>query len=80
MDAEFGIIVRPELKGTGLGRILMNRLIEHLRAAGTQRLVAIVLTENRRMRELGRELGFTDHATPEDPDTRRLVLSLQASA
>jgi acetyltransferase len=80
MEAEFGIIVRPELKGTGLGRILMNRLIEHLRAAGTQRLVAIVLTENRRMRELGRELGFTDHAMPEDPDTRRLVLSLQASA
>ena len=80
LEAEFGIIVRPELKGTGLGRILMNRLIQHLRAAGTQRLVAIVLTENRRMRELGRELGFTDHATPEDPDTRRLVLSLQASA
>lgn len=80
VEAEFGIIVRPELKGTGLGHILMNRLIEHLRAAGTQRLVAIVLTENRRMRELGRELGFTDHATPEDPDTRRLVLSLQASA
>ena len=77
IGAEFGIILRPGMKGTGLGRILMDKLIRYQRAAGTARLVATVLTENRRMRELARALGFSEHAQPGDAGTLALALDLQ---
>ena len=66
-DAEFGIVVRSDLKGGGLGLRLMQKLIDCLRARGTQRLVATVLHENKRMLELAHELGFVhDERQPGD--------------
>jgi acetyltransferase len=59
ISAEFGIIVRSELKGSGLGEQLMHKLIRTLREQGTQRLFATVLVENQRMLELAKSLGFT---------------------
>lgn len=76
-QAEFGIIVRPGLKGHGLGQLLMERLIAHLRAAGTQQLVATVLADNQRMRTLAQRLGLSTSPNPEDPATLRLTLALQ---
>ena len=61
-EAEFGIIVRSELKGEGLGELLMYKLIRTLREQGTRVLVASMLPENTRMLELARSLGF--HADP----------------
>jgi len=58
VDAEFGIVVRSDLKGGGLGATMMNKLIRYLRSRGTHRLVGTVLAENRRMLELAQELGF----------------------
>ena len=75
-EAEFGIVVRSDLKGGGLGTRLMNKLIEHLRARGTLRLVATVLKENARMLELARDLGFEPDAQQPDADTRKLGLAL----
>ena len=75
-DAEFGIIVRSSLKGGGLGALLMHKLIHTLRERGTRRLVATVLTENRRMLELARELGFTLLPMTPGDDTRAIVLEL----
>jgi acetyltransferase len=75
-DAEFGIVVRSDLKGGGLGPRLMTKLIEHLRARGTRRLVATVLSENARMLELARELGFVfDDEQPGD-GTQHIHLNL----
>jgi len=79
-SAEFGIIVRSSLKGGGLGRLLMDKLITYFRAQGTKELVATVLRENQRMLELGRLLGFRDAAHQDDPSTRSLVLDLQSPA
>jgi acetyltransferase len=59
VDAEFGIVVRSDLKGGGLGELLMHKLIRHLREHGTRRLVATVLAENARMLELAHDLGFS---------------------
>jgi acetyltransferase len=78
-DAEFGIVVRSDLKGGGLGALLMNKLIAHLRARGTRRLVALVLAENTRMLELARELGFTLDEEQPDADIRRVILPLAAT-
>jgi len=75
-EAEFGIVVRSDLKGGGLGEVLMRKLIAHLRARGTRRLVATVLNENTRMLELARELGFEFDAQQPDPATRRIHLPL----
>ena len=77
IDAEFGIIVRSDLKGGGLGELLMRKLIDYLRALGTRRLVATVLTHNLRMLELARRLGFVDDGAQPDPDTRAIYLDLQ---
>jgi acetyltransferase len=60
IEAEFGVIVRSELKGSGLGLLLMQKLIAYLRTQGTQRLVATVLDYNERMLKLAKELGFEE--------------------
>ena len=76
-DAEFGIVVRSDLKGGGLGAILMRKLINHLREQGTQRLVAHVLAENARMLELARELGFRQAPLQPGDDTLAIELPLR---
>lgn len=79
--AEFGVIVRSDLKGSGLGHRLMGKMIGHLRARGTRRLVGTVLRINRGMLELARALGFQETDNPGDPDdheTRFVSLDLQA--
>jgi acetyltransferase len=66
--AEFGVIVRSDLKGSGLGHRLMHKMMEHLRERGAQRLVGTVLRENAAMLELARALGFQERANPSDPE------------
>jgi len=75
-DAEFAIIVRSDLKGGGLGRLLMDKLVAHARSRGTQRLVGTVLKGNQRMLALAEEMGFqVDLGVPGD-NTLTLELSL----
>ncbi len=57
--AEFAIIIRSDLKGMGLGHILMDKLIAYFRQRGTRQLVGEALSDNRPMIELMHELGFT---------------------
>ncbi len=80
--AEFGVIVRSDLKGSGLGQRLMDKMIGHLRQRGTQRLVGQVLHENAAMLELARALGFQEGPVPNEPDEHHLrfvSLSLQTT-
>jgi acetyltransferase len=81
--AEFGVIVRSDLKGSGLGHRLMGKMIEHLRARGTQRLVGTVLRINTGMLELAKALGFQERSNPSDPgdhQVRFVSLNLQPTA
>jgi acetyltransferase len=71
-DAEFAIIVRSDLKGGGLGRLLMDKLVAYQRSQGTQRLVGTVLRENQRMLQLAAELGF-QRRPPSQADERDSV-------
>lgn len=75
-DAEFGVIVRSELKGRGLGELLLGTLVGQLRAQGTQRLVGTVLDGNAPMIALARRLGFSVGVADGD-GVRALVLALQ---
>jgi acetyltransferase len=77
VEAEFGIVVRSDLKGSGLGERLMRKMIDHLRVRGTQRLAARVLLENRRMRALAARLGFESEPLPDDPGVLWISRSLR---
>lgn len=77
IGAEFGIILRPELKYSDLVRILINKLIRYQRAVGTQHLSTIVVAENRYMRQLGQSLGFSEKPTLDGSQSMKLTLDLQ---
>ena len=80
ISAEFGVIVRSDTKGSGLGTKLMEKLIAYLRERGTERIVGTVLRENQGMLELAKRLGFQESANPSDPEdhaTRFVSLDLQ---
>ena len=77
--AEFAIVVRSDLKGKGLGRLLMQQAIDYQRARGTAELRGETFAENARMQGLARELGFRVEAG-EDAGTVGLRLDLQAGA
>ena len=74
--AEFGILVRSDIKGHGLGSALLRHLVDYARAEGVGRLEGLVLTENTRMLALCRELGFKIAADPSDPVRLRATLPL----
>ena len=57
--AEFGIIVRSDLKGRGLGWALMRHLIAYAQAEGLRDLYGDVLSTNDRMLRMCRALGFS---------------------
>ena len=75
--AEFGVMVRSDLKGRGMGWLLMDRLVRYLREHGTRRIVGTVLRENHGMLGLAKRLGFTIEAHPQDPDLRHVELPLR---
>jgi acetyltransferase len=59
LRAEFAVVVRSDLKGRGLGLLLMEKLLGYCRARGTRELVGEALPDNQRMLQLARRLGFT---------------------
>jgi len=79
IDAEFAIIVRSDLKGRGLGHLLMRTLIDCLVQRGTRRLVGLVLRENLPMRQLALSNGFELDEAGSDVDALRFVLALNGS-
>jgi acetyltransferase len=64
--AEYAIAVRSDWKGHGLGYLLMTRLIAVAREWRVGELVGQVLSENRRMLAMCRELGFSIRTDPND--------------
>lgn len=57
-DAEFSVAVGDPWQGKGVGRKLLERVLDAGRDYGVQTVYGIVLAENRHMLNLGRELGF----------------------
>lgn len=58
LRAEFAVLVRTDMKGQGLGEILMRKIIDYCRHRGTREIVGDILRENQAMRALATELGF----------------------
>lgn len=75
--AEFGLLVRSDLQGQGIGWALMSHLIDYGRADGLSRIEGIMFDENDRMIGLARELGFSIVQHPDDTTLELAVLTLQ---
>ena len=65
---EFAVIVQPDMKGRGVARHLMERLIDWGRAQGMASIVGQVLAENTPMLAFVRKLGFSVRRMPDEPD------------
>ena len=77
--AEFAIIVRSDLKGHGLGTILLRRRITYLRSRGTQCMEGEALADNARVFSLLRPYGFVKLPAA-SPSSVKLQLTLQSPA
>ena len=63
-EVELSLLVRDDLQGRGLGRVLATRLIAAAAESGYRTAVATVLAENQRMLALARHLPQSRSAGP----------------
>ncbi|MGZ9074450.1 MAG: bifunctional acetate--CoA ligase family protein/GNAT family N-acetyltransferase [Burkholderiaceae bacterium] len=77
--AEFAILIRSDVKGRGLGAVLMKKVIGYCRERKIGELVGDVLATNTRMLALARDLGF-EVTAGEDPSVVRTKLVLAGAA
>lgn len=75
-SAEYGLLVRSDLQGRGLGRSLLETLIDYARREGIEVLFGRVLRENATMLDMCARLGFTVAATDE-PQLVQVSLALR---
>jgi acetyltransferase len=75
-SGEYAILVRSDLKGHGLGWLLMELMIKYARTEGLQSIRGQVLHENTMMLQMCRELGFQIAADTEDASTAIVTLPL----
>jgi acyl-CoA synthetase (NDP forming)/GNAT superfamily N-acetyltransferase len=73
--AEIALIVADDCQHEGIGMLLLEHLASVARHLGLRRFVAEVLTENRSMAGLLRDIGFVTH-TVVDRETTHVVLDL----
>jgi len=77
LEAEFAILVRTDLKAHGLGRLLMDAIVDYQRGQGTRRLVGDVLADNAAMRALMDDCGFALDLHGIEPGAVRYTFELQ---
>jgi acetyltransferase len=73
---EYAVMVRSDMQGLGLGRRLMEHVIEFSRGRGIKEIIGYVLRENGSMLRLCDELGFTKQTSPNDPALIEVQLKL----
>lgn len=78
--AEYGVLVRSDLKSKGLGWRLMQHLIDYARAEKIQTLQGDVLASNTTMLQMCTEMGFHVEADPSDAGIRSVRLELNGDA
>ena len=76
--ADFGVLVRSDLQGLGLGSALMHRLLDYARADGIAVLEGTILRENEAMLKLAEELGFERVRTADLSEVVTVALTLRA--
>jgi acetyltransferase len=75
-SCEFAIVVADAWQRKGIGRRMMERLIEIARVRGLETMEGEVLAQNRDMLELAEGLGFNIGGVTGDESVRRVTLAL----
>lgn len=78
-SAEFALVIADAWQRKGIGRRLLEDLLEHARTAGLDEMVGIVLATNVPMLRLARSLGFIVMAEPDDATLRRIQRPLRVA-
>jgi acetyltransferase len=73
---EFAILLRSQLKGHGLGWLMMQHMIANARAKGLVSVRGQVLAENKTMLQMCGELGFHIADDPEERGVKTVELPL----
>ena len=77
--AEFGVAVDPEFTGQGIGRRLMQRLLDDARRRGLDEIWGDVLAQNSTMLDFVKALGAERHALADEPGVMRVSLRTSAA-
>ncbi|HVI58020.1 MAG TPA: acetate--CoA ligase family protein [Luteimonas sp.] len=77
---EYGIMVRSDLKGAGLGWQLMRMMVEVAHWLGLRAVEGQVLRENSTMLSMCRQMGFEVAPDPDDATLMRVVLPVGSGA
>ncbi len=75
--AEYDVLVREEMTGKGLGRLLMQRIIAYCRTRGIQQIYGDILRENKKMLTMCEQLGFEKRVYKDDNSIVRMLLELK---
>lgn len=76
-SVEFALVVSDDWQRSGLGRRLMDALMECAREKSYRYIVGDVLSDNQKMLRLMSSLGFSILPHPDGADMKRVVRSLQ---
>lgn len=76
MAGEFGVMVRSDLKGYGVGRRLLEQVIARAPTIGISQVIGLILPENVGMLALAHELGFETMPDPDETGVLRASLDL----
>jgi acetyltransferase len=76
LNAEIALVLADAWQGQGLGRRLLETLLEHAASAGIREAVGTVLATNVAMLRLVRSMGFTVSPEPGDATVRRISRQL----
>lgn len=77
ITSECSVVVSADVRRMGLGRKLMERLIEYCRRCGTEILIGYVLRRNRTMLRMTNAMGFQCETMPDDPRACQVSLNLR---
>jgi len=75
VQAEFSVIIADQMAGEGLGKSLMQKMINYCRDKGTIEMMGTVLADNRPMLGLAKRLGF-EQTRNVSSDVTEIVLPL----
>jgi acetyltransferase len=75
--AEVALVLADRWQGQGLGRRLLEALLEHAASAGIDEAVGVVLATNVAMLRLARSMGFAVTAEPGDATVMRITRDLR---
>ena len=78
--AEYAAIVRSDRQGLGLGRIILEALIDHGRQRRLLEIWGIVMRDNHAMLGLAKQLGFETCRSPDDASTNIVTKKLAADS